>query len=153
MVAADLIKENERKNIEQRSLTLNIVKKNDLLKKLKAILKDIDRDVLSDQSKKKIEKMDQIIYKILDSKQDRILLQKYLKETEDEFYQKLDQKYFGLTEFEKKIASLIRSNYKNADIAVIVNSTSEEVKEVIKKLRTRMNLEKGTKLNKALKNI
>ena len=32
MVAADLIKENERKNIEQRSLTLNIVKKNDLLK-------------------------------------------------------------------------------------------------------------------------
>jgi len=153
MVAADLIKENERKNIEQRSLTLNIVKKNDLLKKLKAILQDIDRDVLSDQSKKKIEKMDQIIYKILDSKQDRILLQKYLKETEDEFYQKLDQKYFGLTEFEKKIASLIRSNYKNADIAVIVNSTSEEVKEVIKKLRTRMNLEKGTKLNKALKNI
>ena len=153
LVAADLIKENERKNIEQRSLALNIVKKNDLLKQLKALLKDIDRDVLSDQSKKRIDKMDQIIFKILDSKQDRILLQKYLKETEDEFYQKLDQKYLGLTEFEKKIASLIRTNYKNTDIAIIMNSTSEEVKEVIKNLRKRMNLEKGAKLSKALKNI
>ncbi|MFD1315661.1 inorganic phosphate transporter [Namhaeicola litoreus] len=153
LVTEDLIKENERKNVAQRSLALNIVKKNDLLKKLKSILLDIDKDMLSEQSKIKIEKMDEIIHKVLDSKQDRALLQKYLTETEDEFYQKLDQKYSGLTEFEKRIASLIRSNYKLADIATIVNSTREEVKEVIKILKKRMNVLKGEKLNKVLKNI
>lgn len=153
LAAEDLKKENERKIVEKRGLALSILKKNELLKNLKVRLEELGQGESKSIEKKEYQKIMDLLTKSLDSKKERELLSRYLDESEDDFYKNLGQLYPSLTEFEKKMCSLIRFNFKTEDISSILNEHPHEVKEIRKELVKKMKLQKGEKIQKILKKI
>ena len=148
-----LEKEIESKEKEQKKVALSIIRKNEILSKLKAeieILKLKPEESLkySDLNTLKI-----LILENLNIENERKSFDRYIKELNNTFFQNLEKKYPGLTNNEKKLCSLLRLKLTSKEIASILNITPKSVEVNRYRLRKKMNIKKEEKLSKIIRKL
>lgn len=148
-----LEKEIEAKEKEQKKVALSIIRKNEILSKLKAeieILKLKPEETLkyTDLNTLKI-----LILENLNIENERKSFDKYIKELNNTFFQNLEKKYPGLTDNEKKLCSLLRLKLTSKEISSILNITPKSVEVNRYRLRKKMNIKKEEKLSKIIRKL
>ena len=148
-----LEKEIEDKEIEQKKIALSIIRKNEILSKLKA---EIETLKLKPEGKLKFSDLNSLKMLILENlnvEKERKSFNKYIKELDHAFYQNLIKKYPDLTDNEKKLCSLLRLKLTSKEIASILNITPKSVEVNRYRLRKKMNINKSEKLSKIIRNL
>ena len=148
-----LEKEIEAKEIEQKKITLSIIRKNEILSKLKA---EIETLKLKPEGKLKFSDLNTLRILILENlnvEKERKSFDKYIKELNKSFYQNLTNKYPNLTDNEKKLCSLLRLKLTSKEMASILNITPKSVEVNRYRLRKKMNIKKSDKLSKIIRKL
>jgi len=148
-----LEKEIEVKEKEQKKVALSIIRKNEILSKLKAeieVLKLKPEETLkfTDLNTLKI-----LILENLNIENERKSFDRYIKELNNTFILNLEKKYPGLTDNEKKLCSLLRLKLTSKEIASILNITPKSVEVNRYRLRKKMNIKKEEKLTKIIRKL
>ncbi len=148
-----LEKEIDIKESEQKKIALSIIRKNEILSKLK---EEIERIKSKPESSLKFSDLNTLKVLILDNlnlEKERKSLDKYIKELNDSFFHNLVKKYPGLTVNEKKLCSLLRLKLTSKEIASILNITPKSVEVSRYRLRKKMNIGKEEKLSKIIRKL
>jgi len=148
-----LEKEIDSKEKEQKKIALSIIRKNEILSKLKA---EIERIKSNPEGSLKFSDLNTLKVLILDNlnlEKERKSLDKYIKELNDSFFQNLERKYPGLTDNEKKLCSLLRLKLTSKEIASIQNISPKSVEVNRYRLRKKMNISKEDKLSKVIRKL
>ncbi len=150
---AELEKEIEFKEKEQKKIALSIIRKNEILSKLKM---EIERIKSKPEKSLKFSDLNTLKVLILDNlnlEKERKSLDIYIKELNNSFFQNLERKYPGLTNNEKKLCSLLRLKLSSKEIASILNITPKSVEVNRYRLRKKMNIGKDEKLPKVIRKL
>lgn len=148
-----LEKEIEEKEKEQKKIALSIIRKNEILSKLKA---EIERIKSKPEDSLKYSDLNTLKVLILDNlnlEKERKSLDQYIKELNKSFFENLEKKYPGLTENEKKLCSLLRLKLTSKEIASILNITPKSVEVSRYRLRKKMKIGKDEKLTKVIRKL
>jgi phosphate/sulfate permease len=148
-----LEKEIDAKEKEQKKVALSIIRKNEILSKLKAeieILKSKPENTLkfSDLNTLRI-----LILENLNIENERKSFDRYIKELNNSFFQNLEKKYPGLSDNEKKLCSLLRLKLTSKEIASILNISPKSVEVNRYRLRKKLDLKKEEKLSKIIRKL
>jgi len=150
---AELEKEIEFKEKEQKKIALSIIRKNEILSKLKV---EIERIKAKPEKSLKFSDLNTLKVLILDNlnlEKERKSLDIYIKELNNSFFQNLERKYPGLTNNEKKLCSLLRLKLSSKEIASILNITPKSVEVNRYRLRKKMKIGKNEKLSKIIRKL
>jgi len=150
---AELEKEIEFKEKEQKKIALSIIRKNEILSKLKL---EIERIKSKPEKSLKFSDLNTLKVLILDNlnlEKERKSLDIYIKELNNTFFQNLERKYPGLTNNEKKLCSLLRLKLSSKEIASILNITPKSVEVNRYRLRKKMKIGKDEKLSKLIRKL
>ena len=148
-----LQKEIESKEKEQKKIALSIIRKNEILSKLKAEIENLKNKPEGQLSYNDLNTLKVLILDNLNLEKERKSLDKYIQELNDTFYQNLDKKYPGLTDNEKKLCSLLRLKLTSKEIASILNISTKSVEVNRYRLRKKMKLGKDEKLTKVIRKL
>ena len=148
-----LEKEIEAKEKEQKKIALSIIRKNEILSKLKAEI-----EILKLKPEKALKYTDLntlklLILENLNVENERKSFDKYVKELNNTFFQNLENKHPGLSDNEKKLCSLLRLKLTSKEIASILNITPKSVEVNRYRLRKKMNIKKEEKLTKVIRKL
>lgn len=148
-----LAKEIDEKEKEQKKVALSIIRKNEILSKLKSEI-----ELLKSRPEKSLKYADLNTLKVLiienlNVESDRKSFDMYIKDLNNTFFQNLEQKYPDLTENEKKLCSLLRLKLTSKEIASILNITPKSVEVNRYRLRKKMNIKKSDKLSKIIRKL
>jgi len=148
-----LEKEIEAKEKEQKKVALGIIRKNEILSKLKAEI-----EILKLKPEKALKYTDLntlklLILENLNVENERKSFDIYIKELNNTFFQNLEKKYPGLSDNEKKLCSLLRLKLTSKEIASILNITPKSVEVNRYRLRKKMNIKKEEKLSKIIRKL
>ena len=144
------IKEREK---EQKKIALSIIRKNEILSKLKAEIKKIKSKPESKMTYSDLNKLNALILDVLNLDKERKSLDRYIKELNENFLKNLEKNYPNLTEKEKKLCSLLRLKLTSKEIASILNISPKSVEVSRYRLRKKMNLGKDEKLTKVIRKL
>ncbi|RUA06939.1 MAG: hypothetical protein DSY82_08920, partial [Flavobacteriia bacterium] len=148
-----LEKEIDEKEKEQKKIALSIIRKNEILSKLKA---EIERIKSKPEDTLKYSDLNTLKVLILDNlnlEKERKSLDRYIKELNESFFHNLEKKYPNLTETEKKLCSLLRLKLTSKEIASIMNITPKSVEVSRYRLRKKMKIDKQEKLTKVIRKL
>ncbi len=148
-----LEKEIDEKEKEQKKIALSIIRKNEILSKLKA---EIERIKSKPEDSLKYNDLNTLKVLILDNlnlDKERKSLDKYIKELNKSFFKNLEKKYPDLTDNEKKLCSLLRLKLTSKEIASILNITPKSVEVSRYRLRKKMKIDKQDKLTKVIRKL
>ncbi|NOQ92654.1 MAG: inorganic phosphate transporter [Flavobacteriaceae bacterium] len=148
-----LEKEIDFKEKEQKKIALSIIRKNEILSKLKA---EIERIKSNPEESLKFSDLNTLKVLILDNlnlEKERKSLDKYIKELNASFFHNLENTYPGLTDNEKKLCSLLRLKLTSKEIASIQNISPKSVEVNRYRLRKKMNIGKEEKLTKVIRKL
>jgi len=148
-----LEKEIDEKEKEQKKIALSIIRKNEILSKLKA---EIERIKSKPEDSLKYNDLNTLKVLILDNlnlEKERKSLDRYIKELNESFFHNLEKKYPGLTENEKKLCSLLRLKLTSKEISSILNITPKSVEVSRYRLRKKMKIGKDEKLTKVIRKL
>lgn len=149
----ELEKEIEFKEKEQKKIALSIIRKNEILSKLKL---EIERIKSKPEGLLKFSDLNTLKVLILDNlnlEKERKSLDKYITELNNLFFRNLERKYPGLTDNEKKLCSLLRLKLSSKEIASILNITPKSVEVNRYRLRKKMKIGKNEKLTKIIRKL
>lgn len=150
---AELEKEIEFKEKEQKKIALSIIRKNEILSKLK-----MEIEYIKSKSEKSLKFSDLNTLKVLildnlNLEKERKSFDKYIKELNNSFFRNLERKYPSLTNNEKKLCSLLRLKLSSKEIASILNITPKSVEVNRYRLRKKMKITKNEKLVKVIRKL
>ncbi len=128
------------KNAEISTATLEIISKNEILKKLKKSFNDGNHH----QAIK-------IIHKNIDPEQNWHKFRFTFEKVYPDFFMKLKKKYPELTENETKLSAFLLMNLKTSEIAEIMNISEASASKYRNRLRKKLNLAPFTDLNEYFK--
>ena len=149
----ELEREIEFKEKEQKKIALSIIRKNEILSKLKL---EIERIKSKPEGLLKFSDLNTLKVLILDNlnlEKERKSLDKYITELNNSFFRNLERKYPGLTDNEKKLCSLLRLKLSSKEIASILNITPKSVEVNRYRLRKKMKIGKNEKLTKIIRKL
>ncbi len=141
----------ELKNKELETLILKFIEKNEFLEKLKINLKKISSE--DHEANMRIKEISAIIHSNLNADKDRKEFEMQLDEAHQSFFLKLNNLNAALTEYEKRLCSLLVLNLKTKDIAVILNISPDSVKKSKYRLRKKLDLNNEKNLTSFLQTI
>jgi phosphate/sulfate permease/DNA-binding CsgD family transcriptional regulator len=148
-----LEKEIDEQEKEQKKIALSIIRKNEILSKLKA---EIERIKSKPEDKLRYSDLNTLKVLILDNlslEKERKSLDRYIKELNESFFRNLEKEYPGLTENEKKLCSLLRLKLTSKEISSILNITPKSVEVSRYRLRKKMKIGKDEKLTKVIRKL
>jgi len=148
-----LEREIEAKEKEQKKVALSIIRKNEILTKLKAEIEVLKLKPESSLKYSDLNTLKILILENLNIENERKSLHQYIKELNNSFFQNLEKKYPGLTDNEKKLCSLLRLKLTSKEIASILNITPKSVEVNRYRLRKKMNIKKEEKLSKIIRKL
>ncbi len=150
---ARLEKEIEEKEKEQKKIALSIIRKNEILSKLKAEIEKIKSKPEDSLKYSDLNTLKLLILDNLNLEKERRSLDRYIRELNESFFENLEKKYPGLTENEKKLCSLLRLKLTSKEIASILNITPKSVEVNRYRLRKKMHIGKKEKLTKVIRKL
>ncbi len=143
----------ENREKEQKKIALSIIRKNEVLSKLKTsieLLKSKPEDTIKYSD---LNGLKMLILDNLNIENERKSFDKYIKELNNSFYKNLEKKYPSLTDSDKKLCSLLRLKLTSKEIASILDITAKSVEVNRYRLRKKMQLKKGEKLSKIIRKL
>lgn len=149
----ELEKEIEERDKEQKKIALNIIRKNEILSKLKS---EIDRIKTRPEENLKYADLNTLrvlIQENLNIEHEQKSFEKYIRELNENFFKNLELKYPGLTDNEKKLCSLLRLKLTSKEIASILNITPKSVEVNRSRLRKKLHIKKDEKLTKMIRKL
>lgn len=148
-----LEKEIYDKENEQKKIALSIIRKNEILLKLKSEI-DILKQIPDGQIKyADLNILRQLVIENLSVENERKSFNKYIKKLNNSFYKNLELEYPGLSENEQKLCSLLRLKLTSKEIASILNISPKSVEVSRYRLRKKMNIKKNEKLSKMIRKL
>ena len=148
-----LEKEIEDREKEQKKIALGIIRKNEILSKLKASIENLKSKPEKNLKYTDLNSLKILILENLNIENERKSFDKYIKELNKSFYKNLEKKYPGLTENEKKLCSLLRLKLTSKEIASILNISPKSVEVNRYRLRKKMGIKKDEKLSKVIRKL
>jgi DNA-binding CsgD family transcriptional regulator len=134
------------------NFALHIVQKNDFLQLVKEDLKEI-KNKHDDEKSVKINELLLKINQNLRMSKELEEFQKNADQVNQEFFEKLTDKYPKLTENEKRLSALLRLNLSSKEIATLNNISVKAVEMGRYRLRKKINLETNEVLTEFLRNL
>ena len=148
-----LEKEISDKENEQKKIALSIIRKNEILLKLKTEIDNLKQIPDGRIKYADLNLLKQLIIENLSVENERKSFNKYIKKLNNSFYKNLELEYPGLSENEKKLCSLLRLKLTSKEIASILNITPKSVEVSRYRLRKKMNIKKNEKLSKLIRKL
>ena len=148
-----LEKEIEAKDKEQKKVALSIIRKNEILSKLKGEIEILKLKPEETLKYADLNTLKLLILENLNIENERKSFDIYIKELNNTFFQNLEKKHPGLSDNEKKLCSLLRLNLTSKEIASILNITPKSVEVNRYRLRKKMNIKKAEKLSKVIRKL
>jgi len=148
-----LEKEIEEKEKQQKKIALGIIRKNEILVKLKGEIEKIKSKPEKTLRHADLNSLKLLILDNLNVEKERKSLDKYMKELNENFFRNLEINYPGLTESEKKLCSLLRLKLSSKEIASILNISPKSVEVGRYRLRKKMGVSKNEKLSKVIRKL
>lgn len=139
------------KNKELEIFALKFIEKNNLLNELKTKLKKLSQK--DNSSSDKLKELSLAINSNLSTEQDRLEFDAQLLNLQHDFFIKLNQLEVNLTEYEKRLCSLIVIDLKSKDISSLLNISIEGVKKSRYRLRQKLNISSKENLSDFLKSL
>ena len=144
-----LQKELSLRQKELQMMAFSIIDKNEFLDTIKGKLKKITEKSNSEDLKLLIQ---EIVGKMSYEKDSEEFLSR-VKQINESFFKHLVEKYPELSEYDQRLASLLRMGLLSKEIAAILNITVKSVDTGRYRLRKKLNLEQEINLNNFFKNI
>ena len=148
-----LEKEIEDREKEQKKIALSIIRKNEILSKLKASIENLKSKPEKNLKYTDLNSLKILILENLNIENERKSFDKYIKELNKSFYKNLEEKYPGLTDNDKKLCSLLRLKLTSKEIASISNISPKSVEVNRYRLRKKMGIKKDEKLSKVIRKL
>jgi phosphate/sulfate permease/DNA-binding CsgD family transcriptional regulator len=148
-----LEKEIDAKEKEQKKIALSIIRKNEILSKLKTEIENLKSKPEETLKFADLNTLKLLIIENLSVENERKSFNKYIRNLNDSFYKNLEIEYPGLSENEKKLCSLLRLKLTSKEIASILNITPKSVEVSRYRLRKKMNIKKNEKLSKMIRKL
>ncbi|MEQ9297080.1 MAG: two-component regulator propeller domain-containing protein [Cyclobacteriaceae bacterium] len=137
----------EHKSRELASSTMNLLKKNETMKKIMSDLKSLKTDLENSSGPSKaIARIIKNIDRSMNSDQDWDTFQMYFDEVHGDFSRKLRDAYPQITPTELKLCTFIRLNMSSKDIANLLNVSIRSVETNRYRFRKKLNLDHDTNL-------
>ncbi len=130
----------DSKQTELIDFALNIIQKNNFLEKLKLTVNEIKNFSKDEKTIKKLNVLSLSINQHIAIDKNRKTFQLQLEEANQEFYERLNQKYPTLTVKEKRLSSYLRLKLNSKEIASLLNITSKSVEMNRYRLRKKMSI-------------
>lgn len=141
------------KKKQMMTLALNIIQKNDFIQNLRTKIIKLKSSVNNPDTQEGLQKLSAIINEHLYLDKDRKTFQLYVEELHHDFYQKLDEKYTGLTGNEKRLCALLRLDLASKEIASILNISPKSVEMNRYRLRKKMQISGSESLTEIIRKI
>ncbi|MEZ5043348.1 MAG: tetratricopeptide repeat protein [Saprospiraceae bacterium] len=135
------------------NLALDISRKNSFSNEVHQALLDIDRTSNFDERKKKIQLLLKLTSNHLRMNEDAQEFQINIETVNNDFFNKLESQFSGLTANDKHLCGLIRLNLSTKDIASIKNISPKSVEMGRYRLRKKLNLDPEEDLSDFLQNF
>ena len=147
-----LKKEIQFKTTQLTDFALYIIKRNDFFREitnhLKKLKKKAPNDILAD-----IRNIEELIKYSINISKDRKEFNSQVELVNQEFYERIENKYPELTKNERNIAILLKLNLSSKEIASILNVSSKSIDNYRYNIRKKLKLAPKEDLNKILNNI
>lgn len=130
--------------------TINLVRKNEILTKLK---KELVYYKMYEENKNPaffINKLIKLVDKHLTSEEDWIRFEKSFNQLHDNFFKRLKQDYPDLTPGDLKLAAYLKMNLTSKEIAALLNISLRGIENKRYRLRRKMNLDQEDNLTEVL---
>jgi DNA-binding CsgD family transcriptional regulator len=135
------------KSEELANSTMSLVKKNELLAKMKTILVEQKNENKNDISNKNYHNLLNLVESNISTKQDWHLFEKNFNKVHEAFLNGLIESYPTLSPSDLKLAAYLRMNLSTKEIAHLLNITFRSVELKRYRLRKKMNLDTDTNLS------
>lgn len=135
------------KSEELANSTMSLVKKNELLAKMKTILVDQKNEIKIESSNKSYTNLLNLVESNISTKQDWHLFEKNFNKVHEAFLNGLIESYPTLSPSDLKLAAYLRMNLSTKEIAHLLNITFRSVELKRYRLRKKMELETDTNLS------
>jgi len=145
ILAQNLSDQLELKNKQLTGHALNMMQKNKLLSAFSQNLSDI-LTMVTGEATAKIVRLKREVNKLLTSEKDWDTFKIYFEQVNKDFLSKLKEINKNLTTNDVRLATLIKLNMSNKEIASILNINHQSVKNAQYRLKSKLNLESGVDL-------
>ncbi len=136
----NLDKELKYQQKEMVNMAMNIIRKYEIVGQIKEDINKIKKSVKEDEARKALNKVILKINQNLLLDRDRESFQMHLEEHNSNFMHRLSEAYPGLTENEKRLATLLRMNLSSKEIASILNISPKSVEMNRYRLRKKLQI-------------
>jgi len=141
------------KEKEQKKVALSIIRKKEILTKLKAEIENLKLKPEKTLKHSDLNTLKVLILDNLNLENERKSLDRYIKDLNDKFFISLERYYPGLTSNEKKLCSLLRLKLTSKEIASILNIDPKSVEVNRYRLRKKMGINKNDNLSKIIRKL
>ncbi|MCG8387816.1 MAG: tetratricopeptide repeat protein [Cytophagales bacterium] len=141
----------EYKNKEIVNFALQITEKNEFIEMVNHQINKLK--TTSKEGSGEIQKLAMLVRDHLSISRQREEFNAHVENVYDAFFKRLDDRYPGLSQAEKKLAALLRLNLSSKEIASVVNISPKSVDMNRYRLRKKMGLENEVSLTEALQAI
>lgn len=141
--------ENEFKSREITTLAMNIVRKNELLESLDSDLKQVRKNT-KEGGEEKIRELSLMLAQTLSSEKERMEIELYIEEAQQNFFQTLETRFPDLSVKERRLCGMIRQGLSSKEIAAVFNINTSSVEVSRYRVRKKLNLEGSQDLQEFL---
>ncbi len=135
---------------ELTNYALHLSQKNEFLNQIKGEMAEVRSKVGNQEALKHINQMGSKIYQNVSVAKEKEEFEAHVEHVCEGFFQRLDDKFPGLTRQEKRLAALVRLNLSSKDIANIFSITPKSVDQGRYRLRKKLNLNSNSSLTSYL---
>ncbi|MBN2668007.1 MAG: inorganic phosphate transporter [Bacteroidales bacterium] len=141
------------KKQELMNFALSIIQKNEFLEKLKAKINKLKDKSDLELNHDDLNKLSRLINENLNLDKERENFDLYVSDMNSEFFFRLNKKYPGLTENDKKLCALIRLKLSSKEIASLINISPKSVEVNRYRLRKKMNIQHDERLSDVINKL
>ena len=130
--------------------TMNLVRKNEMLMKIKEELEQAARIKKSESPAKAFTKMEHLIDEHLTSEEDWQVFESNFNQLHDQFFKRLKDQYSDLTPGDLRLAAYLKMNLASKEVAPLLNISLRGVENKRYRLRHKMGLDSDVNLTEYL---
>jgi len=149
----ELESEIKYKKTQMMTLALNIIQKNEFIQNLRNKIIKLKSSASNPSTQEDLQKLSLVINEHLYLDKDRKTFQLYVEELNQDFFLRLDKKYPGLTNNEKRLCALLRLDLASKEIASVLNISPKSVEMNRYRLRKKMQISGSENLGEIIQGL
>ena len=151
--AQELKQELDFKNKELEKFAINLVEKEEILKKVKDILALVKKTEIKSGKKEVVSELSNLMLNNLNLSNEKISFYQNVDDINKDFYIRLSQQFNNLTENDKRLIAFLKLGLSSKEISSLVNISTKSVEMNRYRLRTKLGLLNDQNLLSFVNNI